>query len=149
MIRYITGDILASPAQALVNPVNIVGVMGKGLALAFKQAYPENFRAYAAECRDGWMLVGSLFVFREAGRQIVNFPTKQHWRDPSRIEWIRDGLDMLRWTIPSMGVESIAVPALGCGINGLSWPDVKAEIEKALAGLNDVEVTVYEPMPGP
>ena len=149
MIAYLQGNLLESDAEALVNPVNTVGVMGKGLALAFKNRFPANFAAYASACRQGQVQTGRLFVTEPlelAGpRWIVNFPTKQHWRDPSRMDWIADGLQDLRRFLLEQKVQSIALPALGAGLGGLHWPAVRAEIEAALTDMA-VAIRVYEPV---
>lgn len=149
MIEYRTGDILSADAEALVNTVNCVGVMGRGVALQFKEAYPENFRAYAAACKRGEVLPGRMFVF-ETGRLtnprlIINFPTKRHWRGKSRMEDIEAGLVALAEEIRSRGVRSIAIPPLGSGLGGLEWPAVRPRIESALRGLEGVRLTVFEP----
>jgi O-acetyl-ADP-ribose deacetylase (regulator of RNase III) len=149
MIRFTTGNILESGAEALVNTVNTVGVMGKGVALMFKEAFPENFRAYQAACKKGEVRIGRMFVHaRDAvvgPKWIINFPTKEHWRGKSRIQWIRDGLVDLRRVAQERGIKSLAVPPLGAGQGGLEWADVRREIESALTGLDDIEVVVYEP----
>ena len=146
VIREAHGNLLASGADALVNTVNTAGVMGKGIALQFKQAYPGNFRAYAAACRRGDIVPGRMFVW-ETGqmgspRFIVNFPTKRHWRDGSRIGDIRDGLLDLAKVIGEYGVTSIAIPPLGCGLGGLRWEDVQPLIVAALGDL-DAEIMLY------
>lgn len=153
MIEYTSGDILKSEAEALVNTVNCVGIMGKGIALQFKKAFPENFEAYAAACKRGEVVPGRMFVF-ETGRLvpprfIINFPTKRHWRGKSRIEDIETGLAALVEVIRLRGIHSIAVPPLGSGLGGLDWGDVRARIQAALAKLPDLRVTVYEPRGGP
>ena len=124
MIEFRTGDILSEEADALVNTVNCVGVMGRGIALQFKRAFPENFRAYAARCKRNEMQPGRVFVF-ETGqvlppRYIINFPTKRHWRGKSRMEDIEAGLRSLADEIRSRGIRSIAVPPLGSGLGGLN-----------------------------
>lgn len=148
MITYRTGNILDAKASALVNTVNTVGVMGKGIALQIKNAYPENFRAYAEAVKRGEIRTGAVQVVQVSSlsgvRYIVNFPTKNHWRYPSKIEWIRDGLSDLRRKIVDTSIDSIAIPPLGCGNGGLDWKTVKAEIENALHDL-PVDVQVYEP----
>lgn len=146
---YRTGDLLQAPAQALVNPVNTVGVMGKGLAAQFKWAFPDNFRAYADACRVGAVRVGSMFVYTtglHGPKWIINFPTKDHWRDYSRFEWIELGLQDLASIIQRNKIGSVAVPALGCGNGGLDWRLVKPRIESALGGLTDVTVLVFPPV---
>jgi len=148
MISFLQGNLLESDAEALVNPVNTVGVMGKGLALAFKTRFPANFAAYASACRQGQVQTGRLFVTEPlelvGPRWIVNFPTKQHWRDPARLKWITDGLQDLRRFVDANGVASLALPALGAGLGGLHWPTVRAEIAAALADLA-ADIRVYEP----
>ena len=149
MIGYKTGNILSEGTEALVNTVNCVGIMGRGLALQFKRAYPDNFQAYAARCRRSEIRPGRVFVFETRAtvspRYIINFPTKRHWRGKSRIEDIESGLQSLVQEIRLRGMRSIAVPPLGCGLGGLSWPDVRARIEAALEALADVEVVIFEP----
>jgi O-acetyl-ADP-ribose deacetylase (regulator of RNase III) len=149
VISYCKGDLLAADVDALVNAVNTVGVMGKGIALAFRNSFPANYQAYAAACQRGEVVTGRMFVTETQAllgpRWIVNFPTKQHWRDPSRLEWVQTGLQDLRRFLLAQGVQSVALPALGAGLGGLSWPTVRAEIEAALADL-PVDVRVYEPL---
>ncbi len=149
MIHFVTGDILAQDAEALVNPVNCVGAMGRGLALQFKKAYPLNFRAYERACRHGGIKPGHMFVFETGSRTnprfIVNFPTKRHWRDKSRIEDIEMGLEQLAMIIHERNARSVAVPALGAGLGGLAWSEVHPRIRKALGYLENVEITVFEP----
>ena len=149
MIQYTRGNILDSEAEAFVNTVNCVGVMGRGIALQFKKAFPENFKAYAAACRRKEVQPGRLFVF-ETGqltppRLIINFPTKRHWRGKSRIEDIEAGLEALSRLIQDRAIRSIALPPLGCGLGGLNWPDVRHRMEAALGGLPDVRIVIYEP----
>jgi len=149
MIRYTQGNLLEADVEALVNTVNTVGVMGKGIALMFKEAFPENFREYASACKDKAVRVGHMFVTERQDlvgpRWIINFPTKQHWRHRTKMEWVVDGLQDLRRVIDETGIRSIAVPPLGCGNGGLAWPAVRQRIEEALAPLSEVEVLVYEP----
>ncbi|HEV7670654.1 MAG TPA: macro domain-containing protein [Thermoanaerobaculia bacterium] len=150
MIRYAEGNLLEADVEALVNTVNTVGIMGKGIALMFKEAFPENFRLYAAACkRGGEVEVGRMFVTERPGlvgpRWIINFPTKKHWRDRTRIEWIRSGLEDLKKVLLEKAIRSIALPPLGCGNGGLEWSTVRPLIEQALAGLSSVEVVVFEP----
>ena len=153
MIRFKSGDILAEDVEALVNTVNCVGVMGRGIALQFKKAFPDNFRVYAATCRRGEVRPGHMFVFetRELTnpRYIINFPTKRHWRGNSRIEDIDAGLKDLATVIRARDIRSIAVPPLGSGLGGLEWNDVRPRIEKALHGFNDLDVVVFEPRGAP
>ncbi|MCC6611039.1 MAG: macro domain-containing protein, partial [Burkholderiales bacterium] len=145
MIEYRSGDILKSEAEALVNTVNCVGVMGRGVALQFKNAFPENFKAYAAACKREQVHPGRMFVF-ETGqltppRYIINFPTKRHWRGKSRIEDIDAGLAALVAEIRARRIRSIALPPLGSGLGGLDWQaEVRPRIEAALRPLDDVQV---------
>jgi O-acetyl-ADP-ribose deacetylase (regulator of RNase III) len=151
MIEFKTGDILAEDAEALVNTVNCVGIMGRGVALQFKQAFPENFKAYARACKQGEVEPGRMFVFDTGQltppRYIVNFPTKRHWRGRSRIEDIERGLDGLVAEIRQHGIRSVALPPLGAGLGGLPWDDVRARIERAFLALPEVRAVVFEPMP--
>lgn len=141
------GNLLAAQVDALVNPVNTVGVMGKGLALQFKKFFPESFTAYARACKAGEVTVGHMHIVRRATapRFIINFPTKQHWKQPSRIENIRDGLPDLVTQIRQLGIESIAIPPLGCGLGGLAWSEVRPLIVEALAEVPNVRVLLFEP----
>jgi O-acetyl-ADP-ribose deacetylase (regulator of RNase III) len=148
MIEFTTGDMLEAHAEALVNAVNCVGIMGRGLALQFKEAFPDNFRSYVAACGRGEVQPGRMFVF-ETGRPIspkyiVNFPTKRHWKSNSRLEDVEAGLVALRGEIEQRRIRSIAVPALGAGLGGLPWKAVRSRIEAALAGLSETRVTVFE-----
>jgi O-acetyl-ADP-ribose deacetylase (regulator of RNase III) len=149
MVSEERGNLLEAPADALVNTVNTVGVMGKGIALQFKQAYPANFRAYEAACRRGEVRLGSMFTYEtgllEAPRFIINFPTKGHWRARSRLNDIKAGLADLREVIRDRGIRSIAVPPLGCGNGGLDWRDVRPLIIEALGDLQGVNVMVFPP----
>jgi len=148
MIEPTRGNILTDDAEALVNTVNCVGVMGKGIALQFKKAFPENFKAYEAACRRKEVEPGRMFVF-ETGqmfnpRYIINFPTKRHWRDKSRYEDIESGLKALVREVQQRKIRSIAIPPLGSGLGGLQWPRVKAMIEAAFEEMLDVRVKLYE-----
>ena len=149
MIEYKTGDIFAEEAEALVNTVNCVGVMGRGLALQFKRAFPENFKAYATRCKRNEMQPGRVFVF-ETGetvtpRYIINFPTKRRWRGQSRIEDIESGLASLVREVRSHDIRSIAIPPLGSGLGGLDWQTVRDRMQAALEELDDVKVVILEP----
>ncbi len=149
MIRTATGDLLKADVEALVNPVNTVGVMGRGLALQFKRAFPDNFRAYAAACKAGDVAPGKMFVF-ETGRTtkpkfIVNFPTKRHWRNKSRLEDIETGLAALVSDVRRLEVRSIAIPPLGCGLGGLKWQEVQPLIVTAFAKHPNVDLQLYSP----
>lgn len=150
MIEFVNGDIFSSHAEALVNPVNTRGVMTKGLAAQFKRAYPANYETYAAACRDGDVVIGRMLVVetdREQPRYIVNFPTKQEVKAPSRLEYIEAGLDDLVRVITEHEIRSIAVPGLGSGFGGLDWREVRPRIEAALAKVQDVSVFIYTPLP--
>lgn len=150
MVRYIRGNLLQADTEALVNAVNTVGAMGKGIALAFKQIYPTNFAEYEASCRAQQVRTGCMFVTQNrvphGPRWIINFPTKRHWRQPSRLEWIEEGLADLRRVIRDRQIRSIAIPPLGCGLGGLDWNQVRPAIAAALDELADVDVRVYEPI---
>ena len=149
MIRFTQGNLLEAPVEAVVNTVNTVGVMGKGIALMFKERFPENCAAYEAACKAGELEVGRMFVTPGAEltgpRWIINFPTKKHWRHPTKLEWIHSGLDALKQEIRDRRIRSIAIPPLGCGNGGLDWAVVRPLIESALGHLAEVEVVVYEP----
>ena len=149
MIRFTHGNLLDADTDAIVNTVNTVGVMGKGIALMFKEAFPENFKAYAAACKRNEIQVGHMFVTERhellGPRWIVNFPTKRHWRHPSKLEWITEGLEDLKKVIVERGIRSIALPPLGSGNGRLDWNVVRLKIEEALEPLQDVEVIVFEP----
>ena len=149
MIRYTTGNLLDTDADALVNTVNTVGVMGKGIALMFKEAFPENFKAYAIACEQGEVRVGKVFVSHRSDmygpKWIINFPTKKHWRHPSKLEWIEEGLRDLKAVIGRNGIRTIAIPPLGAGNGGLDWDLVKPKIETVLGDLDEVDVLVFEP----
>jgi len=141
------GDLLKTPADALVNTVNTVGVMGKGIALQFKLAFPDNYAAYEAACKRGEVKVGEMFVFeREKNpRFIINFPTKKHWKGKSKIEDIKSGLIALIKVVQDKHIKSIAVPPLGCGNGGLDWGKVRPLIEEAFRELPDVQVQLFYP----
>lgn len=149
MLRYAKGNLLAAPTDALVNTVNEVGVMGKGIALMFKEGYPEASAEYEREAKAGRIKVGSVLAVpnqRLVGpRWIVHFPTKKHWRHPSRLEWVRTGLRDLVRVIHEKDIKSIALPPLGCGNGGLDWELVKREIEAAAAEVPDVDILVFAP----
>ena len=149
MFEYKKGDILTEDADALVNTVNCVGVMGRGIALQFKNAFPDNFKAYARACKRGDVQPGRMFVF-ETGqlanpRYIINFPTKRHWRGNSRIEDIESGIHALRDMISETDIHSIAIPPLGSGLGGLNWQDVRTRIEQALQNLDNLRIVIFEP----
>ncbi|WP_456304780.1 type II toxin-antitoxin system antitoxin DNA ADP-ribosyl glycohydrolase DarG [Acetobacter oeni] len=151
-IRTKKGDMFSEPVGALVNTVNCVGVMGKGVALEFKNRWPANFRAYKSLCDAKGLSPGQVFVFdtkelfaSEGPRYLINFPTKAHWRSKSKIEYIEDGLDALVEAIQEHEITSIAIPPLGCGNGGLDWTDVRPLIEAKLSSLSDVEIVLFAP----
>jgi O-acetyl-ADP-ribose deacetylase (regulator of RNase III) len=149
MIRYTTGNIMDSSAEALVNTVNTVGVMGKGIALQFKQAFPHNFNVYKQACVNGQLKTGQILAVKDSDlllgdRLIINFPTKSHWKMPSRYEYVESGLIALVAYLRDNPVKSLAMPALGCGNGGLDWVKVRTMIEDHLSGL-DISIWVYEP----
>lgn len=146
MIKYTTGDLLKSSAEALVNTVNCEGYMGKGIAYQFKLKYPQNNIDYVKACKNGNLIIGKLHFFKEDGKIIINFPTKNKWRANSKIEYIEKGLDELVKLIQSLNIKSIAIPPLGSGNGGLIWAEVKTLIEHKLLELsNYVEIYIYEP----
>src|SRR5690606_33625803 len=149
MINYVTGNILDSEAQAIVNTVNTLGVMGKGIALQFKKAYPNNYKSYSVACKNNEVVVGKMFVTIDSNissgeKIIINFPTKRDWRKPSEYVYIEDGLDDLIDVIKHNQIKSIAIPPLGAGNGGLKWEKVKKIIEDKLSNFN-IEIFVYEP----
>lgn len=153
MIEIQQGNLLKANAEAIVNTVNCVGVMGKGIALQFKQAYPDNFCQYAKACRVSEVRPGQMFVVSTGNlfnpRYIINFPTKRHWKGKSKIEDIQTGLKALIQEVKQLGITSIAVPPLGCGNGGLSWKTVKPLIESAFLELPNVQVLLFEPQGTP
>lgn len=152
MIEIARGNLLEADADALVNTVNTVGVMGKGIALQFRQAFPGNYDAYRKAVAADEVVPGKVFVFRTGAlhpRYIINFPTKRHWRGGSRIEDIKAGLDDLLHVVQAEDIRSIAVPPLGCGNGGLDWRVVRKLIESAFATLPDVRVLLYAPHGAP
>ena len=153
MIELTRGDILQANAEALVNTVNCVGVMGRGIAFQFKKAFPNNYKLYKSACDNkkvhpGDMLVYDLNRFKNP-RFIINFPTKRHWKGKSKIEDIEKGLQALVDVIRKYNIHSVAIPPLGCGLGGLNWHEVKPLIENALRVLHDVQVILYEPKGAP
>ncbi len=148
-MRFIKGNLLDAEVEAVVNTVNTVGVMGKGIALMFKERFPRNYEAYAAACKAGQVRIGRMFVSPidelDGPRWIINFPTKEHWRSPTKLEWVCAGLAALKDVISEKHIRSIAIPPLGCGNGGLDWEVVRPLIEEALSDLEDVEIVVYEP----
>ena len=148
MIRYANGNLLNAQTDALVNTVNTVGIMGKGIALQFKNAFPNNFKIYQQACKDGLFNIGQLLYVKEDTLErsvwIINFPTKKHWKGKSRYEYIEAGLKELTRTIYDYPIRSLALPPLGCGHGGLDWDKVKPMIEAHLTNLN-LEIVVFEP----
>lgn len=149
MIRFTKGDLLNSDVEALVNTVNCVGIMGRGIALQFKKMYPDNFQAYAAACALNEVTPGTMFIFETEEmtnpKYIINFPTKRHWRGNSKIEDIESGLAALKEDVRRLGIRSIALPPLGSGLGGLPWPATKERIIQAFEDVPNVDVLVYEP----
>jgi O-acetyl-ADP-ribose deacetylase (regulator of RNase III) len=149
MIRFLKGNLIEAKVEALVNTVNTVGVMGKGIALMFKEAFPDNYSRYEAACKAGEVKVGQIFAVERnelfGPKWIINFPTKKHWRHPTKMEWVTEGLSDLRAFIVEHGIKSIAIPPLGCGNGGLEWHQVRVEIENALTAIENVDILVYEP----
>ena len=148
MIKFLKGNILNDNAEALVNTVNTVGVMGRGLALSFKKAFPENFRKYKQVCNEGNLTIGKMFVYEThllQPKYIINFPTKTHWRYPSKYEYIHRGLIELREWLVERKIASVAIPPLGSGNGKLKWEQVKPVIEKYLSDLEGIDIRVYEP----
>jgi O-acetyl-ADP-ribose deacetylase (regulator of RNase III) len=154
-ILEVRGDMLSQHGgvQALVNPVNCVGVMGAGLALQFKRAWPDNFNAYVQACKAGQVRPGKVFAFDVAPqgqskpRWILNIPTKRHWKDASRLDDIEAGLADLVVQIRERGIDSVAIPPLGCGLGGLDWMEVRPRIMAAMSQLHQVRALVFGPHP--
>ena len=151
MIFFLQGNLFdkLNEVDAIVNTVNTVGVMGKGIALEFKKRFPDNTKEYVIRCKEGSIAIGKSFVFELEKnihtKYIVNFPTKKHWRNPSKIEYVDAGLEDLNKIIKHYEIKSIALPALGAGLGGLDWNEVKALISNKLESLEDVKIYVYEP----
>ena len=149
-MHFTQGNLLDAKVEAVVNTVNTVGVMGKGIALMFKERFPKNYREYVAASKVGAIQIGKMFVSAtdelSGPKWVINFPTKKHWRNPSKIEWVREGLVALNKVIRDKHIKSIAIPPLGCGNGGLNWSDVRPLIQEYLADLTDVEIIVYEPI---
>ena len=153
MISEGKGNLLDANVEALVNTVNTVGVMGKGVALQFKIAFPDMFREYQKACRRHEVQIGKMFVYENHPlldsksnlKFIINFPTKVHWRDGSQLNYIKEGLKNLSQEIQSRGIKSIALPPLGCGMGGLNWIEVFPLINKTLKQIPDIDVFIYPP----
>ena len=149
MIELKKDNLLLSNAEALVNTVNTAGVMGKGVALQFRERFSENYLRYKIACEKGEVQPGKMFITEtgllSAPKYIINFPTKQHWKGKSKMEYIRNGLDDLLGVIQEKNIKSIAIPPLGCGNGGLNWNEVKPLIEKKLSQLDNVHIELYEP----
>src|SRR5882757_898520 len=148
-----SGDLLKEETDAIVNTVNCVGIMGKGIALQFKQRWPQNFKAYEAACKRKEIKPGKMFIydFGEWGkpRFIINFPTKMHWRGDSKIEYIEQGLHDLVLQAKRLGIKSIALPPLGCGNGGLDWDAVRGLVFDAFKDHPQIQVDLFEPKGAP
>lgn len=148
-MKFKTGNIFDSNAEALVNTVNTIGVMGKGVALQFIERFPTNFKIYAAACKKDEVEIGKMFITATNSllnpKWIINFPTKKHWIDKSSYSFIELGLDDLVGQIENLDIKSIAIPALGAGLGGLDWDTVKTIIENTLHDLN-IDITIFEPL---
>ena len=148
MIEYKQGNLLEENTEALVNTVNCVGVMGKGIALQFKKAFPENFKQYKQACNLKEVQPGKMFITSTGElfpKYIINFPTKRHWKGKSRIEDIESGLKALTVLVEESNIKSISIPPLGCGNGGLNWLEIKPKIASAFIELPDVQVVIFEP----
>lgn len=150
MIRFTHGDILKADVEAIVNTVNCVGVMGRGIALQFKKAWPENFKQYALACKKNEVVPGKMFTYETLAltnpKYIINFPTKRHWKGASRIEDIELGLQSLVSEIKNKKISSIAIPPLGAGLGGLDWNTVKEKIVQHLINIPNIDIIIYEPL---
>jgi O-acetyl-ADP-ribose deacetylase (regulator of RNase III) len=150
MISVARGDLFEAKVEALVNPVNCLGISGAGLAKQFKERWPENHRAYALECHEGKLWPGKMFTHeipsaaKESPRWIINFPTKTRWQEPSKIDYIYRGLIGLIGAVKMLEIGSIAIPQLGCGLGGLKWLEIRPMIERAFIALPDIRVILYE-----
>ena len=142
MIIYVKGDIFNSQMETIVNPVNCVGVMGKGLALEYKRRYPALFLSYKSTCARKLIIPGRVYVSRQQDKKVLLFPTKDHWKDPSKYEYIDSGLTYFAKNYKALKIRSCAFPRIGCGLGGLDWEKVKALLEKHLGDL-DIEIEVY------
>ncbi len=154
MINFTSGNIIEADAEALINTVNCVGVMGKGIALQFKKAFPEDyFSDYQKFCRNKKLIPGKVTVWQTGKfvnpKYIINFPTKLHWKEKSNYEYIEKGLESLKEEIKKLNIRSVAIPPLGSGLGGLNWAKVKNIIIKNLSELNEVDIFIYEPKGAP
>ena len=145
MVTFVKGDIFSSPSQVITNPVNCVGAMGKGLAKVFAQKFPEMETDYKKKCKNGEVSLGKPYLWESDKVQVLNFPTKDHWRNSSSLEGVKKGLEYLAQNYDEMGIGSIALPALGCGLGDLEWSAVKSLIQDVLDPILDLHVFVYEP----
>ena len=144
-VRFVRGDLFRSSAQTITNPINCRGVMGGGLALEFRHRFPEMFQDYVQRCRRGEVRIGKPYIWRNpTGRHVLNFLTKDDWRNPSRLEYIEEGLRYLVGHCAEMGITSLAFPALGCGLGGLEWRVVRPVMERELSRLG-IPVEIFEP----
>lgn len=148
-LTVVTGDLFDDDAQALVNAVNCQGVMGAGVALEFRHRFPLNYLAYQRACQRGDVRPGRVLAHREAGRWVINVPTKRNWRDRSTMEDVRLGIEALVEELGALRLQSVALPALGCGLGGLPWSEVRSVLVRTFRHLPSVEARVYAPMPGP
>ena len=139
MVYYIVGNIFNMQTQALVNPVNTVGVMGAGLALEFKRKFPQNFLRYKLACASGDFGIGKVLTTAEKGKIIINLPTKEHWRNPSQLFYVKSGLDALVEFVRKERIESVALPLLGCGLGGLDFFEVKTLMDEILTAVTECE----------
>jgi len=150
MLQYKQGDILSEDVEAIVNTVNCVGVVGRGLALQYKNKFPDNFKAYSQACKREEVVPGQMFVYHTGQltnpKYIINFPTKRHWKAKSKIEDIDSGLEDLIKIVKQYSIKSIAIPPLGSGLGGLKWSVVRESIQKSLESFNDASVIIYEPL---
>ncbi len=153
MIELQQGDILKAKADALVNTVNCVGVMGRGIALQFSKAFPEVLRAYEAACKRDEVQPGRVLSYDlnrfEQPHYVINLPTKKHWRGKSRMEYIEAGLDALVKEVRRLGLKSVAIPPLGCGLGGLEWSEVRPRIQRAFETVPDVHILLFQPKGAP
>lgn len=146
MIQFLSGNLLESTAECLINPVNCEGYMGKGIAYQFKLKFPNMNKDYVKACKSGQLTTGRLHYFRENNKIIINFPTKDKWRQKSKMEYILQGLDELVKLLPQLNISSIAIPALGCGNGGLKWDQVRQILLNKLSAIEEkYEIFIYEP----